>query len=139
MTRTPEQNKRFHALVQQLRLNPDVKADLVYQFSDGKVESSAAMNKYDMARLIKHLEGMVQASENKMRTKIVAIGREIGCVRYKAGSWDYAGLNAWLKKHYGKESLFRLSYEELVKAVTGMERWRDYEQRKSVTQLVATY
>lgn len=139
MKRTPEQNKRFHGLVQQLRLNPDEKASLVYQFSEGKVESSAAMNRYDMARLIKHLEGLVQASENKMRTKIVAIARELGCVQYRSTGWDYTGLNAWIKKHYGQETLFKLSYEELVKAVTGMERWRDYELRKSVKQLVATY
>lgn len=136
MKRTDGQNKRFYALVSKYGLTEEEKRALVLQFSDGKVESSALMNVIDMQRLIKHLEQIELDSMNKMRAKIVHLGREIGCVKRTYGKEDYTGLNRWVERNFKVESIFRLSYDELRKAVTGMERWLESEQKKAIKQLL---
>lgn len=135
MKRTDAQNKRFHTLLSTLGYGADEKEGVVLKFSDGRVCSSADMTAFEMAKAIKHLEDILNDSMNRMRTKAVNIAREIGVIKQKAGLWDYAPLNQWIEKHYGVRTIFLLNYDELAKAVTGLEQWQAYEKRKKVKQL----
>jgi len=69
MQRTCEQNTKLHALIGQLHLDTDVKADLVGQFSDGRCSSSKDLTIRECANLISYLEG-ITSSESKRREGI---------------------------------------------------------------------
>ncbi len=74
MQRTLDQNTKLHALIGQLRLDADMKADLVSQFSAGRCTSSRDLTVMECAGLISYLEGIISSPEKQkesVRKKMV--------------------------------------------------------------------
>ncbi|MEI6898665.1 MAG: hypothetical protein WCL00_02210 [Bacteroidota bacterium] len=69
MQRTLEQNTKLHALIGQLRLDKDMKEELVLHFTKGRSVSSKDMTVGECAGLISYFEGIV-GSEHKRKEAI---------------------------------------------------------------------
>ena len=126
MTRTPEQNVRFHALVNKLGLDSQHKLELVMDVSVGEAKSSADLTVDEMDKLIKHLQHLVNATSDeqaayKMRRKLFSLFHEL---RYETpnGSLDYVRINAWLLKFgYLHKLVADYTVKELPRLVTQVE------------------
>lgn len=127
--RTLQQNERLHALVGQLRLDKEEKAELVKAFTNGRSYSSKDLTFAEADLLIKYLESQVDGSIKKMRSKIINIAKDIGLT--KGGEVDWERLNNFLIKKF-KKPLNQLTRDELPNAVTAMEKWRSSNQKKEL-------
>ena len=135
--RTPQQNKAYHALLQSIGLSKEEVAVLILQHTDGRTQRSSEMSVVEMNDLLSALTGISNSRRVRMRTKIVHIAKQIGCVKQVGSGWSYDGLNTWVKDRYGVATVFMLTDEQLPKAITGMEKWLDWERTKSVRELLA--
>ena len=124
----------MYALLGQLRYDADEKAALVYSFSGNRTQKSSELTQVEAAALIKHLQGEVQSSIKKMRSKIINIGKDIGLAKANEVGvleFDFAALNVFLVKKFKKQLHF-LDRAELRNAVTAMEVWRESCMKKEL-------
>ena len=70
MHRTLEQNKILHKLIGELRIDTEMKANLIYQFTDGRESSSAEMSVDECGSLISYLQGIFNQGKNRENTII---------------------------------------------------------------------
>ena len=137
MTRTLQQNKRFHALIGLRKLDNEEKKALCLDVSNGRTDASSELKVEEMDQAIAMLEGQVVGSVKKMRAKVINVARDIfGMVpRDESGQQQYDALNAFLISKF-KKPLHHLDYRTLVDAVTAVEKWRDSETKKMVKALI---
>lgn len=135
--RTLEQNKRFHTLIGQRKLDREDKAALVKECTDGRTTSSSEMTISEMKLAIELLDAEQTTSVRKMRSKIIAVYRDI--VNYpepqdlQQKHWD--ALNTFLISKF-KAPLHKLSYKGLVDATTGIEGWKSSKIRATARCLL---
>ena len=125
----------MYALLGQLRYDADEKAALVYSFSGNRTQKSSELTQVEAAALIKHLQGEVQSSIKKMRSKIINIGKDIGLAKANEVGvleFDFAALNVFLVKKFKKQLHF-LDRAQLRNAVTAMEAWRESNMKKELS------
>lgn len=127
--RTLQQNERLHALLFALRIDKDEKAELVKTFTNGRAVSSKDLSFMEADLLIKYLDSEVVGSIKKMRSKIINIAKDIGLTKGEAVDWER--LNVFLVKKF-KKKLHELRRDELPKAVTAMEKWREGNLKKEL-------
>ena len=126
ITRTPEQNIRFHKLLGLLCIDADEKRELVYNASNGRCSSSAELTYTEMYELIEHLQSLQNSSPDqqkasRMRKKIMSIFHEL---RYetKNGQLDYGRINGWMvKSSYLHKFLNDYTVQELPRLVTQVD------------------
>ena len=136
MTRTLEQNGKFHKLIGLRKLDKEDKSALVLECTGGRTASSAAMTVQEMALAITILDSEQTSSIKKMRAKMIHIARDIFSLAPK-DKWEqmhYDRLNAFLLGKF-KAPLHKLTYSQLPNAVTAMEKWRDYATKVMVDEL----
>ncbi len=134
--RTLQQNKALYSLLSQEGINADAKAELVYQFTNGRTERSSEMYKNECQELIDCLQ-MRQANKTKkfspgqkQRSKILSICHELGWFdKFSPEKGkimvDIEKLNDWLKeKGAVKKDLNSLTIQDLNKVVTQFKNIR---------------
>lgn len=135
MLRNKSQNNRLYALFSTLKIDKDMKAELVLQFTNNRTESSSKMLLDECQALINHLSSISSAParteaaknnareispENRQRRKILSICHEMGWK--KDGKLDWAKINAFLHKFgYLHKDLNDYTAAELPKLVTQFE------------------
>ncbi|GAB2586391.1 NinB/YbcN family protein [Spirosoma areae] len=137
MTRTLEQNTKFHKLVGLRKLDKEDKQALVMECSGGRTTSSATMTVQEMALAITILDSEQTSSLKKMRAKIIHVARDIFGMAPKDvwGQEHYDRLNKFLLDKF-KCPLHKLTYQQLPNAVTAMEAWRGWKTKKMVNELL---
>lgn len=139
--RTPYQNKHFHSLINELRIDDENKEELVYSYTLNRTSSSKEMHYLEMQQLINALEArkkdpnkevkpisVDEAKAQKMRRKILSLCHEVGVTYFSKASQknviDFTRLNAWIAKygHAKHKTLNEYSVEELPKLVTQFEQ-----------------
>jgi len=102
MIRTSIQNKQLYLLLGQLNINSELKSDMVYTHSNGRVTSSSKMTVSECQSLINYLSSASSDTEeqkscNVMRRKIIANLRKCG---YTTGTKaDMKRINDWCIKY----------------------------------------
>lgn len=137
MTRTVQQNSRFHKLLTLRKFDREDKAELVKVVTGGRTASSAQMTAAEMQLAIDRLQDDQDGSVKRMRAKIIHIARDIFGMSDRE-VWEqvhYDRLNTFLLKKFHCQ-LHKLRYEQLVDAVTAMEKWRDSELKKMLNGLL---
>ena len=140
MIRTRKQNSELHYLLGQLNIDDeDLKAELVFKFSGGRVTSSANMIVPECQSLINHLKavskGYAKLSNdpaNRMRRKILAMCHEMRWTDPVTREVDWDRLNAWLLK-YGFRHQFLNDYSlaDLPVLITQFEQLlKDYYAKR---------
>ena len=139
--RTGYQNKIFHSLINELKLDAETKEELVYNFTLCRTKSSAEMHWLEMEQLITALrqrlasptptllkrEGVSDPAQ-KMRRKILSMCHEVHVTKWSEAAQknviDFARLNAWIAKygHAKHKTLNEYSVAELPKLVTQFEQ-----------------
>ena len=139
--RTGYQNKVFHSLVNELKLDSETKEELVWNFTLCRTKSSKEMHWLEMEQLITALRQRVAEPQttpvtkptesdpaNKMRRKILSMCHEVGVTYYsqaaKRNVIDFKRLNAWILKygHAKHATLNDYTLEELPTLVTQFEK-----------------
>ena len=128
----PWQNKRFHALITQLGIQPDEKAALVLGASATGATSSKDLLYKEAAKLIQHLETLADGgseaqaeSANRMRAKLLSMAHELRWT-LASGKVDMARVNTWCGTYgSGKKALNDYTYAELNKLVSQLRIVRD--------------
>jgi hypothetical protein len=129
MTRTLEQNKRFHTLISVLGIDAETKQELVYNASGGLNTSSKCLTYFEMEKLIDNLQVLFNrrhdeeiASVMKMRRKIFSIFHDLLWEK-PSGSLDYKRINDWfLKSGYLHKSINDYKEQELPQLVSQVEQ-----------------
>jgi hypothetical protein len=128
----PWQNKRLHALINQLGIQPEEKAAFVQAVSAKDATSSKELLFSEAAKLIQHLETLAAGgneaqaeSANRMRAKLLSMAHELRWTLID-GKVDMVRLNNWCKaRGYGKKRLNDYTYDELNKLVSQLRIVRD--------------
>lgn len=125
MIRTLEQNAVLHKLLGELGIEPELKSELVFQYTNGRTERSSQMNVEECQALINHLNHIKKEvrpdKEDKMRKKILSICHEMNW-KTPQGKIDWDRLNNWMLKYgYLKKRLNEYSFTELPTLVTQFE------------------
>lgn len=129
--RTQEQNKRFHQLVSQHKIDAETKLEIVKTASDGRCESSSDLSRIEMAKAIKVLEGRSEDQLKRMRAKALNLARSLGLVSGEKPNIDFSKLNIWIAKYYHKAYFYEVTdTETLSKVITGLENWRNSLNKK---------
>lgn len=147
-SRTPGQNKVFHSLCNQLKLDTDTKAVIAYQFSVGRTEHTSELTKDEMREVIETLEQQIADNNDKiasrkqpatrnqptdfergdrMRKRILSMCYENGWTVYNGAKGkhvvDMDHLNEWMVKYsYLHKPLNSYTYNELGPLVTQFEK-----------------
>jgi len=136
--RNTAQNKRLYALLNVCGLDKDDKRDLVIQYSNGRVESSAGLNFYECQSLIDYLQAVADVLNNnkeneafkkadKQRKKVLSICHDLGW-ETPGGKIDWSRLNAWLLKYgYLHKELNKYTLAELPALVTQFEQLQKHK------------
>lgn len=135
MLRNKNQNITLHKLVGDLKIDTEMKSDLVRQYTNGRETSSAKMLVNECQALINHLivvkngsgsapgtkiKAYEKTPENVMRRKILSICHEMN---WKIGQQlDWSRINFWLDKYgYLHKDLNDYTLAQLPKLVTQFE------------------
>lgn len=126
MNRTTAQSNRLHGLIGMLGIDPEQKAYLVEQFTEGRSSSSRDMSTTECQALIDHLAKVATDTNadraNVMRRKAFAIAHELGW-EDETGNVDRARFDAWMLKYsYLHKAINQYSLNELPKLLSQMER-----------------
>lgn len=135
--RTEDQNKIFHALIGQHKIDKEDKAQLVSIHTGGRTTSSAAMSQAEMAKAIKRLEAGNEASIKKMRAKVYCIARDIFGMKTD-DKWEqkhYDAVDTFMRRTF-KNPLRHVPQWQLPDAVTAMEAWRKTTTQAMVNNIL---
>ncbi len=126
MNRTNEQNSRLHGLLGLLHIEPEQKAWLVEEFTDGRSSSTKDMSSTECQALIDHLAKVATDTNadraNVMRRKAFAIAHELGW-KDAQGKVDRARFDAWMLKYsYLHKGINQYTHNELPKLLTQLEQ-----------------
>lgn len=92
-----QQNRTFHALIGELNMDADRKADMVFSASGGRVSSSKELTHREANLLIRSLQKIKDDEVSKMRNKII----HLMCLYSpytmvtKAGKPNYKVIDSW--------------------------------------------
>lgn len=127
MIRTPQQNIQLHTICNKLSIDADHKHELVYQFSDGRTESSRQLYDDECRQLIHFLQSKINASPNqvkadRMRKKIISFFIKQGYT-LESGKVDMNRVYAWVLKYgYLHQPLNQYTHLQLPALVTQAEK-----------------
>ncbi len=125
--RTKKQNTILHALMGKLRINEDLKKDMVYDFTNGRTIHTSEMSIKEADEMIRFLRSEINKNDrefqsDRMRKKIIAKFVDMGYVT-KEGKADMPRIYAWVEKYgYLHKHLNKYTYEELPKLVSKNEK-----------------
>ncbi|MEO8589438.1 MAG: hypothetical protein ABI432_08730 [Flavobacteriales bacterium] len=123
--RTNQQNARMHVLLGKLDIDSDQRHELVYQFTQGRTNSSREMLAHECNSLIHTLEQQLDDTEGdklyRMRRKVFSLAHELGWELIN-GKVDRERLDFWCSK-YGKfhKALMEHTVPELRSLITQLE------------------
>jgi hypothetical protein len=143
--RTLQQNKQLHTLFSKLKIDAEVKSQLVHQYTEGRTAKSSEMDVYECQNLTNHLRAMLgqgyvpapvnQRSNNdetmdKQRKRLIAKFREMGynTIDNKA---DMKRINVTLIK-YWKKGINQYDSAELNKIIgVVQDKWiKSYYEKR---------
>lgn len=124
------QKIELHRYLYRLKIDEDLKRELISQYTKGCETSSTKMTWKECENLITYLRNTynkikpgdtpVCVASDRMRKKILSICHEMNWRKESKIDWDH--LNSWLKKYgYLHKSLNAYKKEELPKLVTQFE------------------
>jgi hypothetical protein len=125
-TLTFQQNKHLHLLLNKLNVDAENKAVLVYEYTQGRAESSKELTFHEARRLIHDLDQEVKKlnqlqPENRMRKKIFYYFNKCGYT--KNDQTDVPRVNDWILKYgYLHKPLMDYTAKELPKLVGQAEK-----------------
>lgn len=122
-TRSLPQNRKLHMLLGKLKLDPEVKQDIIYKATLGRTTSSKDLYQSEADILINELNRMLNADPaQRMRRKIFSICHELGWRLPASQKVDVQRLNNWLMKYgYLHKPLMAYTYQELPALVSQLE------------------
>lgn len=126
MTRTNEQNSRLHGLLGILHIEPEQKAWLVEQFTEGRSSSTKDMSTTECQALIDHLAKVAMDTNadraNVMRRKAFAIAHELGW-ETSDGKVDRNRFDHWMLKYsYLHKPINQYTLAELPTLLSQLEQ-----------------
>ncbi len=139
MIRTIGQNKRLYQLLNQLGIDEEMKADLVYDFTYGRTDKSSEMEYRECNNLIGKLDEQIQTIKTRKANKRITndrlqkMRRNIFKLMYDIGQIDVSMstnekllvINNWIeKKQKLNKHLNQLSFEELSKFINQLQAVR---------------
>ncbi len=124
-TTTPKQLKVIQTLLRQNNIvTEEHKRPLIASFTDGRTDSSRAMEIKEAEKLISHLVNLspVEKSADKMRKKLLSMAHEVGWKIQGTDKISMKDVNAWCIKYGHKhKKLDDYKYEELPALITQFE------------------
>lgn len=132
MQRLQSQNKRFHGLINDLKMDRDEKKELIREVSAGRCSSSKDLTAHEMQKAIEMLAGTYDSRIAKMAAKARAIASDIGLIGVKDGKPDYTAMNTFVMRTCKKPNMFQLTHNELCVLITALEKWRDGKTKQVV-------
>lgn len=139
-SRTPAQNKRIHQLIGQLNISAEIKAEMVFSFTENRTGSTSEMS-YDEAKyFISYLEQEAKkrelkenSPENRMRKKVLAICHNLGWYQRNEGGklvlknskpqLDWRRIDGFcIERGPYKKKLQEHTYQELITLISVFEK-----------------
>jgi hypothetical protein len=120
--RTESQNKALHLLLGKVGIDQDTKADMVFNYTDGRTMHSAEMTCMECDALIRALRKMIPDIMDKKRKRVIANMAEAGFIRN--GKPDMFAINEWVLKQGLKKPLNDHSSAELSKLIYASDQVR---------------
>jgi hypothetical protein len=131
MKRTVVQNRAIHALCGKLHIDPEVKADLAFQFSGGRTEHTSELTYSECVNLITELQkiGKDRANRKKvldrMRWKLRYCFADYG-MKTDKGKPDTHAIDQYCIKWWGR-CIDEMSKEEIGKYIALVGKWKKPE------------
>lgn len=119
--RNPKQNSIFHMLITELGIDAEAKAEMVYDYTDGRTSSSSEMSEHEMQILINFLKVQKHTDTNiadRKRKRVISQMIQAGYVNN--GKADMKAIESWGLKVF-KKPFNSLSIKELSKVITAAE------------------
>lgn len=120
MTRTNEQNRALHSLITKAGFDADMKADIVFNYTDGRTRSSADLTYSECNELIKFLGRIIPDVLDKKRKRVIACLAEAGFVI--KGKPDMMAINKWVIQQKFKKPLNDHNSNELSALIYAAEQ-----------------
>ena len=131
---TPATNRRLHMLLTKAQLIGRKHA-IVYDFTNGRTESSRELLEVEARRICQHLEkhqpapqpAVVDEHRTKMLRKVYAIAHQVGYTHAPVNGakpkLNYQQIDAWCAKYgHHHKALLQHSNDELPSLITQMEK-----------------
>jgi hypothetical protein len=136
---TKPQLAKIHVLLNQLNLIGD-KGNIVYQFTNGRTESTREMSQQEATALLKYLS--VFDPCDKMRKKVFALAYDANII-YGDSPEDWkmniAKINAFLKERGTvKKDINKMNKTELAAVVSQFEQIKKHNENTSAARITAS-
>jgi hypothetical protein len=123
---TKKKNMMIGFLCTRLKMDKEMKEDMIYSHTNGRSCSTKDLFENEAGALIQFLvnqSALPQDDKWKMKRKMLSLAHDLHW-EVAGGRVDMERVNAWCIRHTGaKKPLDKLSYTELVSAVTGLESY----------------
>lgn len=131
MKRTTAQNSKLHFLLCRLKIDAELKASLVKQYTQGRTDHSSQMEFAECQELINHLQAAAGGGNGSFdvldvkRKRVISHLKEAGFT-LPDGRADMPAIYAWVRKQKYKKPLNDLTGEELSKLIHAAAGVRDH-------------